>query len=130
MRDPYLYPGTEILKNLLGIMDSRRLQEAESDYVTLRLSEIAEDGRVTGVFDFSALCRLHYRIFQDIYEWAGKPRIVNIEKAEDALNGISVEYSDVFDIKRDAGAALRKMDSFVWEGAAPEDVAGRFSDCC
>lgn len=54
MRDPYLYPGTEILKNLLGIMDSRRLQEAESDYVTLRLSEIAEDGRVTGVFDFSA----------------------------------------------------------------------------
>ena len=30
MRDPYLYPGTEILKNLLGIMDSRRLQEAES----------------------------------------------------------------------------------------------------
>lgn len=129
MRDPYLYPGTEILKNLLGIMDSRRLQEAESDYVTLRLSEIAEDGRVTGVFDFSALCRLHYRIFQDIYEWAGKPRIVNIEKAEDALNGISVEYSDVFDIKRDAGAALRKMDSFVWEGADPEDVAGRFSDC-
>ncbi len=129
MRDPYLYPGTEILKNLLGIMDSRRLQEAESDYVTLRLSEIAEDGRVTGVFDFSALCRLHYRIFQDIYEWAGKPRIVNIEKAEDALNGISVEYSNVFDIKRDAGAALRKMDSFVWEGAAPEDVAGRFSDC-
>ena len=85
-------------------MDSKRLQEAESDYVTLRLSEMAEDGRMSGVFDFPALCRMHYRIFQDIYEWAGKPRIVNIEKVEDVLNGISVEYSDVFDIKRDAGA--------------------------
>lgn len=52
MRDPYLYPDREVLRNLLGIMDSKRLQEAESDYVTLRLSEIAEDGRMTGVFDF------------------------------------------------------------------------------
>jgi cell filamentation protein len=66
MRDPYLYPDTEILKNLLGIMDSRRLQEAESDYVTLRLSEIAEDGRVAGVFDFSALCR-HFIPYQVVY---------------------------------------------------------------
>ena len=128
MRDPYLYPDREVLRNLLGIMDSKRLQEAESDYVTLRLSEIAEDGRMSGVFDFPALCRMHYRIFQDIYEWAGKPRIVNIEKVEDVLNGISVEYSDVFDIKRDAGAALKKMDSFGWEEASLEEAARKFSD--
>ena len=127
MRDPYLYPDREVLRNLLGIMDSKRLQEAESDYVTLRLSEIAEDGRMSGVFDFPALCRMHYRIFQDIYEWAGKPRIVNIEKVEDVLNGISVEYSDVFDIKRDAGAALKKMDSFGWEEASLEEAARKFS---
>ncbi len=55
MRDPYLYPDTEVLKNLLGIRDSKKLQEAEGDYVTFRLSEIAEDDRMTGVFDFSAL---------------------------------------------------------------------------
>lgn len=128
MRDPYLYPDREVLRNLLGIMDSKRLQEAESDYVTLQLSEIAEDGRMSGVFDFPALCRMHYRIFQDIYEWAGKPRIINIEKIETALNGISVEYSDVFDIGRDAGAALKKMNSFVWERATLEEVARKFSD--
>ena len=120
MRDPYLYPDREVLRNLLGIMDSKRLQEAESDYVTLRLSEIAEDGRMSGVFDFPALCRMHYRIFQDIYEWAGKPRIVNIEKVEDVLNGISVEYSDVFDIKRDAGA----VESAPLQGGEHKD--GRY----
>lgn len=55
MRDPYLYLNTEILINLLGIKDSKGLSAAESDYVTLRLSEIAEDERLIGVFDFSAL---------------------------------------------------------------------------
>ncbi len=128
MRDPYLYPDTRVLKNLLGIMDDKRLQEAEGDYVTLRLSEIAEDGHPPGVFDFPALCSLHYRIFQDIYEWAGKPRILNIEKREQALGGISVEYSDVFDIERDAGAALKKMGSFRWEDVPLEEAAQKFSD--
>lgn len=128
MHDPYLYPDTRILKNLLAIMDDKKLQEAEGDYVTLRLSEIAEDEHLAGVFDFPALCRMHYRIFQDIYEWAGKPRIINIEKAEHVLNGISVEYSDVFDIGRDAEAALKKMNSFRWENASLEETARKFSD--
>lgn len=128
MRDPYLYPDTEMLKNLCGVMDKEELQAVESDYVTLRLSEIAEDEHPVTVFDFTALCRMHYRIFQDIFEWAGKPRIINIEKVETALNGISVEYSDVFDIEREAGAVLKKMNSFEWEEASPEEVARRFSD--
>ena len=41
MRDPYLYPDLEVLKNLLDIRDSKKLQQAESDYVSLRLSELA-----------------------------------------------------------------------------------------
>ena len=128
MRDPYLYPDLEVLKNLLDIRDSKKLQQAESDYVTLRLSEIAEDGRMIGLYDFAVLCRIHYRIFQDIYEWAGKIRIINIEKAEDALNGISVEYSDVFDIKKDAESALKKMRTFRWQDASMDEAAERFSD--
>lgn len=129
MRDPYLYPDTEVLKNLLGIRDSKKLQEAEGDYVTFRLSEIAEDDRMTGVFDFSALCRMHYRIFQDIYEWAGKPRIMNIEKIETVLNGISIEYSDVFDIEGDAKAVLKDMNLYGWKKASFDDTVRNFSDC-
>lgn len=128
MNDPYLYPDTRVLKNLLGIRDDKKLQQAESDYVTLRLSEIAEDERMIGVFDFAALCRMHHCIFQDIYEWAGKIRVINIEKAEDVLNGISVEYSDVFDIRRDVETALKKMDDFGWERASLEETTRRFSD--
>lgn len=127
MRDPYLYPDTEILKNRLGIMDDGKLREAEADYVSLNLAEIARDGAAR-VFDFASLCRMHYRIFRDIFEWAGKPRIINIEKAENALNGISIEYSDVFDIERDAQSVLKDMNLYGWKQASFDETVRNFSD--
>lgn len=33
MRDPYLYEGTDVLKNLLGLREKKLLEEAESGYV-------------------------------------------------------------------------------------------------
>ncbi len=127
MRDPYFYPDTEILKNRLGIMDDKGLREAEADYVSLNLAEIARDDTVR-IFDFASLCRMHYRIFRDIFEWAGKPRIINIEKAENALNGISIEYSDVFDIERDAQSVLKDMNLYGWKQASFDETARNFSD--
>ena len=41
MRDIYLYEGTDVLKNLLDIRDRKLLEDAEADYVTFRLKEIA-----------------------------------------------------------------------------------------
>lgn len=128
MRDPYFYPDTEILKNRLDIMDDAGLKAAEADYVSLRLAELARDDSVR-IFDFGCLCRMHYRIFQDIFEWAGKPRIINIEKAENALNGISIEYSDVFDIERDAKAVLKDMNLYGWKKASFDETVRNFSDC-
>ena len=127
MRDPYFYPDTEILKNRLGIMDDKKLREAEADYVSLNLAELARDDTVR-IFDFDSLCQMHYRIFRDIFEWAGKPRIINIEKAENALNGISIEYSDVFDIERDAQAVLKDMNLYGWKKAPFDETVRNFSD--
>ena len=39
MRDPYLYPDSDVLKNLAGIQDSEELKNMEADYTLLRLSE-------------------------------------------------------------------------------------------
>ena len=41
MRDIYLYEDCDVLKNLLGIKDLKLLNDAEADYVTYRLKEIA-----------------------------------------------------------------------------------------
>lgn len=40
MKDPYLYPNSEVLKNLGGIQDAQELKDMEADYTLYRLSEI------------------------------------------------------------------------------------------
>ena len=58
MRDPYLYPDSDVLKNLARIQDSEELKNMEADYTLLRLSEIAEDDSLER-FDFQTLFGLH-----------------------------------------------------------------------
>ena len=98
MRDIYLYEGTDVLKNLLNIRDRKKLDEAEADYVTYRLKEIAKN-QLPGNYDYFHLLRMHEYIFQDIYEWAGQQRKLNIYKEEDVLGGLSIDYSDIFDVR-------------------------------
>ncbi len=43
MRDPYLYPDSDVLKNLAGIQDLEELKNMEADYTLLCLS--------SGIFD-------------------------------------------------------------------------------
>ena len=126
MRDPYCYPDTETLRNRLGIMDDKELRVAEADYVSLNLAELAKE-EADRTFDFRELCRMHYRIFRDIFDWAGKPRVVNIEKMEAPLGNISVEYSDVSDIERDAQSVLKDMNLYGWKQASFDETVKNFS---
>ena len=98
----------------------------EAEYTSIRLAELVT-GESVSRFDFATLCDMHHYIFQDIYEWAGKIRIINIEKSEPALGGISIEYSDCFDIKKDATYVLDKMNHYTWEKASLDEVAEIFS---
>lgn len=43
MRDPYLYPDSDVLKNLAGIQDLEELKNMEADYTLLRLSSGISD---------------------------------------------------------------------------------------
>lgn len=126
MKDPYLYPHTDILKNLADIRDREMLSCMEAEYTSIRLAELVT-GESVSRFDFATLCDMHHYIFQDIYEWAGKIRIINIEKSEPALGGISIEYSDCFDIIKDATYVLDKMNHYNWEKASLDEVAEIFS---
>ena len=126
MRDPYCYPDTEVLRNRLGIMDDKELRVAEADYVSLNLAELAKE-EADRIFDFGELCRMHYRIFRDIFDWAGKVRVINIEKMEAPLGNISIEYSDTFDIERDARAVLKDMNLYDWKHASFDETVKSFS---
>jgi len=74
--DPYVYPGMQVLRNRLGITDAKALDQIERRLVTQRTVE----GLPTGHFDLSHLRAIHRHLFQDIYEWAGGIRTVEISK--------------------------------------------------
>ena len=116
MRDAYLYEDCDVLKNLLDIKDKSLLDEAEADFVTFRLKEIALTP-LKGEYDYDHMLKMHKYIFQDIFEWAGQQRKLNIYKEEPVLGGLSIEYSDVFDIPRDSARVLdemRKKRGMIW----------------
>ena len=77
--DPYLYPGTNTLKNLAGITSSDELQHLEAVLTSYRSSQLIR-APLQGNFDVRHLRALHQHIFQDLYEWAGTFRTVNIGK--------------------------------------------------
>ena len=126
MKDPYLYPDSETLINLFDERDEQKLAEIEAAYTTLRLRQLCDESE-KGVFNFKHLCQIHQFIFQDIFHWAGQPRIINIEKAEAALGGISVEYSNVNDITNHATAVCEKMNNLSWELLHADEKAEQFS---
>ena len=75
----YCYPGTDVLVNKLEIRNRDDLFNAERDITGLRLLQMKEKP-VRGKFDFNRLLRIHKRLFDDLYPWAGKIRTVNISK--------------------------------------------------
>ena len=74
--DPYVYPGTRILRNRLGIVEPIKLDRAERRLVVARIKQDVPKGN----FDLTHLCAIHRHLFQDIYEWAGEIRTVEISK--------------------------------------------------
>lgn len=74
--DPYCYPNSTTLRNRLGITDAHELDEIERALVAQRLSE----GTPRGSFDLDHLRAIHRHLFQDVYDWAGELREVEIAK--------------------------------------------------
>lgn len=77
--EDYFYPGTNVLKNNLGIMDASLLRKKEIEFTFARQVELIETP-IEGNFDAEHLKNIHYYLFQDVYPFAGEYRIVNIEK--------------------------------------------------
>ena len=75
----YCYPDTSILINKLDIHDKTLLLQAETRLASIRLYQLQEKP-IRGNFDYDHLCSIHRHIFKDLYDWAGKPRTVNIAK--------------------------------------------------
>ncbi len=75
--DPYCYPGTDVLKNRLNITDADELNRVESQITALRAETLTPQFER---FDAARLREIHAHLFQDIYDWAGEYRTVDLSK--------------------------------------------------
>ncbi|HEY2435727.1 MAG TPA: Fic family protein [Solirubrobacteraceae bacterium] len=80
-QDPYVYPGTDFLRDRLGISDADELQRVEAERTSAVLA-LLERRPIAGGYDLSHLKAFHRRIFGDVYHWAGEPRTVAIVKEQ------------------------------------------------
>jgi cell filamentation protein len=97
MNDPYLIPGTDVLRNNLGLIDPSELECSERLHTAGRLVKLMIKP-VNGNFDLKHLQRIHYAIFQDVYEWAGSLRSVDIVKGFTQFASAEYLESSAFDI--------------------------------
>jgi cell filamentation protein len=78
--DPELFYTNRngILRNIAKIDDEKVLIAFESFKVSKRIEELSE--KPIKIKDSNSLLEIHHYLFQDVYEWAGKSRTVNISK--------------------------------------------------
>ncbi|MBX3568396.1 MAG: Fic family protein [Rhizobiaceae bacterium] len=73
----YCYPPDfNVLRNRFGIRDTAELDHLERGFVARRLRQRLP----SGTFDLAHLRAIHRHLFQDIYDWAGEVRTVEISK--------------------------------------------------
>lgn len=74
----YTDPQSGVLRNLQDIKDPEILLFVESSAVTKRLQELYKNP--LKIKNSDTLLKIHHHLFQDVYEWAGQVRTVNISK--------------------------------------------------
>jgi cell filamentation protein len=114
MLDPYLYEDCAVLKNKLGIKDEDTLNLAEVEFSCNAIHDLLTNP-IPGDYDFAHLCGFHARIFEDLYDWAGQPRTVPIEKAEAVLGYMTIKYSPPQEIEPAATEVLKRLNAIEWQ---------------
>ncbi|MET0529911.1 MAG: Fic family protein [Microvirga sp.] len=124
--DPYVYPGTNVLKNKLGVQDQDLLAVREQYQSAIALERMRRSP-VTGAFDFDHYRDIHRQLFGKIYDFAGEVRTIDLWKTEVVLKGDSVLYSDTPDIEGDTQRAISELRNTKWKDLSARPEAGKFA---
>lgn len=79
--DPYVYPGTDVLRNIPGIRDGDKLKRFEARLTFIRGLQLAFEP-IPGAYDLDHLQAFHRYLFAGLYEWAGDLRTVVLAKTD------------------------------------------------
>lgn len=108
--DDYFWePGTDVLRNLYGLRNKSELRIAEYRASADRAREI-ERGLVTiaRTYDAAHLRAIHRHLLQDVYQWAGQYRTV------DMAHGESPDFALVSTIDEELRETSHTITSTPW----------------
>lgn len=109
--ESYFYPGTTTLRNRFGERDPDVLHAKEYQRATLRELQLrAGHARVRLTFDEAHVRAIHRHLFQDVYEWAGEFRTVNMRKPDSPVGFARVDSDEISRYLSDASRIVRATD--------------------
>lgn len=95
------YEGTTCLINKLNIRDEKILAEVEGK-ITFAKSSTLEKEQINSNFDFEHYKAIHKYLFDDLYDWAGQIRTVNLSKK-------GTQFANADEIERIADACFKRL---------------------
>lgn len=98
----YCYPGTQVFVNKFDIHNEQQLSMVEREISIVKAAVLADT--ITGNFDLAHLKSIHKFLFEDIYDWAGQIRTVDIAKGNVfcLVQFIEAQFSELYEkLKKD-----------------------------
>lgn len=114
------YEGTTCLINKLDIHDEGKLAEVEAAIV-LGKTTLLDQQPIHGAFDFDHYKRIHQFLFDDLYDWAGQTRDVELSKK-------GTVFVPVNEIESSAVACFKRLQGFRAEGLDHHELAEEVAD--
>lgn len=126
MVDIYYDYKNNILKNKLSINDKDKLESAEADIISLKIKEIEFDDN----FELSEeyFKYIHKFLFEDLFDFAGSYRKINMEKNEFVLGGLSVKYEDYENIQAKINNVIEDAKKVDINKLSVNEKVGYFTD--
>lgn len=96
----YFIPGTDVLKNKLGIVNKEELKQKETEITFYKLLQLQDDP-ISLDFDIGHLKAIHRFLFEDIYSFAGEYRTVYMAKNNSyfaAVDEIEFKLENIFEV--------------------------------
>lgn len=109
--DKYVYPNTNVLINKFNIKNAEELEKKERNITVLK-ALLLNTKEIKHTFDLNHLKEIHKFLFEDIYNWAGKAREVDISKGTTLFcKAINIEsFSEEIFLKLKKENYLKDLD--------------------
>lgn len=104
--DPYCYPDSDVLRNMLNIEDNTELNEAEEVLTELAALQIEFD---PPPYTLDYLKSIHQQLFEDLYEWAGDLRSIDLTKGTTRFCNVNRVIPEAHKLFK----ALKKANYFI-----------------